>query len=279
MNSLPESTANVYHRSFDYSPVRPKWVRRQVSTCYDLIPEHFPGLMHAGAMRMRREAFQSADGLLAISECTAQDLMDRYRIPSDRIAVTPLGVDHAFWAAGPGQKTGNTFLYVGQRGAYKNFHFLINAFAHCRLPAETGLLCFGGGAFTPSELKLFHDLGLQSRIRHMAGSDEDLRWAYRTALALVYPSLYEGFGLPLLEAMSAGCPVISSRAASLPEVGGEAVMYFDPRSEPELIYNLENICTDARLRETLAQKGLERSKRFSWEKCARQTGDFYRYIA
>lgn len=278
LETLPEGTADIYHRSFDYSPVRPKWARRQVTTVYDLIPENFPGLMKADAMQMRRQAFQDADGLLAISRSTALDLMERYEIPAEKISVTHLGVDHAFWSSGPPVEAMDSLLYVGQRGSYKNFGLLVRAFAQARLRADTTLLCFGGGEFSSAERELFRELSVAGRIQQKTGSDTDLRSAYRSSIALVYPSLYEGFGLPILEAMCSECPVISSASSSLPEVGGQAALYFDPHSVEELAHHLELVCSDAGLRQALARKGLAQSAHFSWEECASQTVEFYRAL-
>ena len=135
---------------------------------------------------------------------------------------------------------------------------------------------FWGGAFTKKEKELFRSLKIpENKIVQISGNDMLLSSLYSSAEAFIFPSLYEGFGLPLLEAMSADCPVICSNASSFPEVAGNAAEYFDPESEESLIDALENLLFDEVRKKSLIKAGLDRVKCFSWEKCATETEAVY----
>jgi glycosyltransferase involved in cell wall biosynthesis len=174
---------------------------------------------------------------------------------------------------------GPFILYVGQRCPHKNFPVLLNAYCHSPgVHREFGLVCFGGEPFTKEEKQLLARHGLQQRACQVSGTDEELAGHYSRASLLVYPSLYEGFGLPLLEAMHYGCPVVASRTASLPEVGGDAAAYFDPSSEDDLAAAMARVLSDAALRMRMIDKGYGREKQFSWDTCASQTLALYKSL-
>ena len=208
---------------------------RRVLTIYDLIHERYPNsfINSVGTTRPKKIAANRADHVICISESTRRDLVEYCGVPEERTSVIYLGVDPNF-----GQVINTTerlnprpfLLYVGARGGYKNFNGLVKAFAKSeRLRQEFDLLCFGGGAISSSELELAMALGLRpNQLIQIGGSDNILVSLYKQASALVYPSLYEGFGIPPLEAMTVGCPVICSNSSSLPEVVGDAAETFNP---------------------------------------------------
>jgi glycosyltransferase involved in cell wall biosynthesis len=168
-------------------------------------------------------------------------------------------------------------LFVGARGGYKNFAGLVESFAAAvSLRRDFEILCFGGGAFSDRESTLLDSLGIAGVVRHVGGGDEVLSGLLSTARVLVYPSLYEGFGIPLLEAMVAGCPVACSKSASLPEVAGDAAEYFDPSDFGEIQKALETVLGNSARREELIVKGRMRVKEFTWQRCAARTGEIYR---
>lgn len=256
-----------------------------IITVHDMIHEKFPATIpnHDHTARHRASAVARADRIICISHATKQDLVDLLGVDSKKVVVihhgvSPLGTESPTDAEACPERP--YLLYVGQRGGYKNFTRLLQAFAASRLKAECRLVCFGGGAFNREELQAFRNIGLErGQVLHREGSDDVLANLYRHALALVYPSLYEGFGMPPLEAMSSGCPVLCSNTSSLPEVVADAALMFDPGSVEEIRDALERMVDDGGLRLQLIQRGLERSRRFSWDRCAEQTLDVYRSLA
>ena len=138
------------------------------------------------------------------------------------------------------------------------------------------IICFGGGRFTNIEWELFNQLGLKERIKQFSGNDELLGQLYNSASVFVCPSLYEGFGLPLLEAMAHDCPVICSNTSSLPEVVGDAAELFDPFDIDSIGNALEKILFSTERREELINLGTHQLKHFSWKKCAEETLQIYK---
>ena len=149
-----------------------------------------------------------------------------------------------------------------------------------KLSEDFDVICFGGGGFTADEINQFSGLGISGkRIHQLAGDDTVLAEHYRAASVFIYPSLYEGFGIPPLEAMSFDCPVVCSNVSSIPEVVGNAAEMFNPYEVDAIRLAIERVVTDDRLRQTLIERGRERIKVFSWERCARETLDVYRKVS
>ena len=257
-----------------------------VTTVYDMVHERYPIHLSAddGIAARKGRAVQRADHVICISENTRRDLIDVHRIPEHRVSVIHLACDAldprgevAASVVGPQPY----LLHVGVRGGYKNFARLVEAFAGSRqLKDAVRLVCLGGGQMSASERAGYAALGLSDRhlVQVHRGDDATLAALYVGAAALVYPSLYEGFGIPVLEAMSLGCPVACSDTSSLPEVAGDAAQYFDPTSAESMRAALEALIgSDARRRE-LASRGRERAAVFSWARCARETLDVYRSV-
>jgi glycosyltransferase involved in cell wall biosynthesis len=171
-------------------------------------------------------------------------------------------------------------LYVGARGGYKNFERFVRAFALSqRLHQEFDLLCFGGGPLQTAERQMIADAGLgPDQVVQMGGGDEILAALYQQAAALVYPSLYEGFGIPPLEAMAVGCPVICSNSSSLPEVVGDAAESFDPLDQEAMLAAMEAVLASPTQRSALVAAGRIRYQQFTWKKCARETEAIYRKL-
>jgi glycosyltransferase involved in cell wall biosynthesis len=138
------------------------------------------------------------------------------------------------------------------------------------------LICVGGGVFSDTEMHLLDDLKIKRKVLHYPiANDSTLSQLYRKAILLVFPSLYEGFGIPILEAFSCGCPVAASNCSSLPEVGGEAVNYFDPYTPVSIQKVVEDIVHNKSLQDSLRMRGYQRLKLFSWEKTALKTKKVY----
>jgi glycosyltransferase involved in cell wall biosynthesis len=233
----------------------------------------------------KRCSVERADHVICISENTRRDLIEILKVSSEKISVVHLGVD-ALEKAGkfPGGEEGRFpkpfLLYVGHRAGYKNFTALLRAFASSPdLAKDFDLVAFGGGPLSPAEVELIAQLRLPAdSVRQVGGDDSLLGAHYRAAAAFVYPSIYEGFGLPPLEAMAQGCPVISSNTSSMPEVIGDAAEFFDPLDVESLAHSLHKVLSDQCYAGDLVQRGHRRLRQFSWERCARETLDVYKAL-
>ena len=276
---------NIVHETYySESAYAPKGARR-VITVYDMVSERFPEEFGGSQFTATKKvAVLRADHVLCISESTRRDLIELFGLAAERTSVVYLGYDNLVPPAHADIRrptaTRPYLLYVGSRGGYKNFAALMRAFASSDyLRSGFSVMCFGGGAFSPDELALFRHLQLSGEhVSQIGGGDEMLASMYKNAAAFVYPSLYEGFGIPPLEAMSLGCPVICGNTSSIPEVVGDAGEYFDP-SEPESMrIAIEAVLQSTSLSNDLVAKGHVRRALFSWERCARETLDVYRSI-
>jgi glycosyltransferase involved in cell wall biosynthesis len=168
-------------------------------------------------------------------------------------------------------------LYVGQRSGYKNFDQLLAAYAASpALHKNYDLIAFGGGVWTAAERKSIEELFLYGKVKQLQGGDGTLADLYANAAVFVYPSLYEGFGIPPLEAMSFGCPVACSQTSSIPEIVGDASIFFDPNSSESISRALETIVTDQVLARDLVARGRIQIQLFSWDRCAQETLEVYR---
>ena len=258
---------------------------KTVITVYDMIHELFPNEFpaHDNTSEIKRRAVERADHIICISENTKQDLTRLFGVPNSKISVVHLGFDK-FVEDGdslPSATSAKPFLlYVGQRGGYKNFSGFLKAVATSKkLLNDFDIVAFGGGKFLATELFLIHSLGFAvNQVKQVSGNDDSLGQYYRSAQAFVYPSLYEGFGIPPLEAMTHHCPVISSNTSSMPEVIGIAAEYFDPTKIEDMRYAIENVVYSESRIDELRKEGLARLAHFSWPKCADQTRAVYQSL-
>jgi glycosyltransferase involved in cell wall biosynthesis len=263
-----------------------------VLTVYDMIHELYPEFFSKldQTRFLKRKSVSRASLLICISKNTKQDFLRFFPDFKGRLEVvypgfrstqvvasqhlgTDMGIANEFRTSSP------YILFVGQRKGYKNFSNLLKAFGKSNfLRKNISILCFGGGLPSESEKELIFRLGLTRNVRFTSGNDESLMKSYGSALAFVYPSLYEGFGIPPLEAMSMGCPVICSRTSSIPEVVGEAGAYFDPSDIDDISNQIENVICSSGLREKLIDRGKARYPIFSWGNCAEKTLSLYESV-
>lgn len=246
-------------------------------------------------------AVRRARRIIAVSEFTKRDIMDHFRVSEEKLVVTREGVsdflDSGAFSQGPDQEagwaeaekalsgygiSGRYLLYVGNAYPHKNLEGLLELFKDTKMnKAEFGdikLVLVGKEDYFYRRVKDYAwKLGLTSEPE--GGSvvfpgyvpDAHLKLLYKQAIAYIFPSLYEGFGLPPLEAMSYGCPVLSSDQASMPEILGKAALYFDPRNREDGMKKIRIIISDKGLRQQLIGSGYEQIKKYSWKECARQT--------
>ena len=261
---------------------------RNVITIHDVTPLLYPETH--GRMQVYYHRFilprvlDRADAVITISECSKRDILRCYGIAESKLHVVYNGVDARF---APGLSRDSDFtkslparyiLNIGTLEARKNLPRLIEAFALARKKGLTHPLVIGGvKGWRMSQLaNIVEQCGVSQAV-HFLGyvDDADIPALYANAEFFVYPSLYEGFGLPVLEAMGCGTPVITSNVSSLPEVAGDAALLIDPRDVQDLAEKLLQMAGCAELRATLAEKGLAQAARFSWEKTARETLQVY----
>ncbi len=246
-----------------------------VLTVHDMIHERFPTLARRHWWGRRDPALHKAalcaraDRILCNSQATRRDVVERLGVAREKTRV----VLHAGrdWAAVPSLAVAGLdrpfLLWVGERHSYKNFLRTLEAWAACREASGTTLLCVGGGPFRPDEVSRLAALGVAARVRQTACPDSQLRWAYEHAAGLLYTSLWEGFGLPVLEAFGLGCPVVTSNLSSLPEVGGEEAIYVEPQSSESIREGIRRCLADERTAPRVAAR-LAQAGRFSWDACA-----------
>jgi glycosyltransferase involved in cell wall biosynthesis len=254
-----------------------------IVTVHDMIHERFPDLFddNGAGRRVKQLALRRADHAICVSETTRRDLCQILDFPSERTSVVHHGVDTPHDSPDTSatvQRDGRPFiLYVGLRSGYKNFFSLVEAMARsARLRSEFDLVAFGGGAFHAKELAAAAACGFPThQLRHAGRADATLRALYQTAAAMVYPSLYEGFGMPLLEALANRCPVACGFEGPSREVVGDCAAFFDPRSPEDIASAIERIVFTPSRRDALTLAGYERARCFSWKRCAIETRAVY----
>ena len=248
-----------------------------VVTVYDLIPEIINHSTRVAACR--KKLLNDAAHIISISEKTKTDVIRLYGVPEEKISVIHLGYLEQDGNASVEPPIPSPYiLFVGRRGAYKNFQFLAEAIAPILKTTDLTLFCTGR-SFTADEKALLERLGIAGKVQQRFIEDEQMPSLFRNAQMFVFPSIYEGFGIPILDAFSARCPVILSNCSCFPEVGGDAALYFDDGDAETLRTHILNLMKDKVLREILIEKGLKRAELFTWEKCAERTADVYRMIA
>jgi glycosyltransferase involved in cell wall biosynthesis len=281
---------DVVHNTY-YIPIKPSTGARGIVTIYDMIHERYPKYFAASPLvtRLKAASVAAADHVICISESTRRDVLATYDIPEQRVSVTHLGFDplgslltsesssdfkvRVLGADAP------YLLYVGSRVNYKNFGGLLEAYsASAFLRTNFSLICFGGGGFTGVERAAISKAGVEGRVRYVGGSDAVLAASYAHASLFVCPSFYEGFGIPVLEAMSLECPVACSNSSSLPEVVGDAATLFDPADLDSIRSVLEAVLDSPSAATALKERGRIRRQLFSWRSCAENTIGIYRRV-
>ncbi len=281
---LNNSLINLFSKNIRYDICHPTYYNlpdyvhynKLIITVHDLIEEK---MGYAQDFQERKKKIiDAADGIIAVSNSTKKDLQEVYGVPDEKIRVIYEANSFADSRSDKSPLDDPYILFVGGRKKYKNWESLINAFSISRCGNELKMVCFGGGDFDDKECVLMDELGVRDKVLFRTGNDEQLSSYYQHAEAFIYPSLYEGFGLPVLEAMHFGTPVLTSDISSLPEVGGNAAYYFNPTSAESIAEALDCVILNEKLRKEMSIKGIKQEKKFSWDKAANETMDFYNYI-
>jgi alpha-1,3-rhamnosyl/mannosyltransferase len=287
---LRQARAALYHSAYYLMPYAPGVP--SVVTCYDLIPLIYPQYFSA----LQRVIFRTAHWLalrtarvtLAISEATKSDLVRVFHVDPRRIVVTPLAAAAHFQPPGRSEidrvrqqyaLPPRYLLYFGSNKPHKNVPRLVEAFAKADVPECALVIAGQWDERYPEAQQATERLGLQHVVRYIGPApDADLPALYGGAELFVFPSEYEGFGLPVLEAMACGAAVVCGNRSSVPEVAGDAALLCDPRDVNSLAGAIEQALTDRDLRSTLAQRSVRRAAQFSWEQTAQQTLRVYRSV-
>ena len=276
----PRNDTEIIHNTFylPYGLSRSREAKRVV-TIHDMIPELFPeSRRRLDWLTWKRRYVTQADHIICVSESTKRDLLGIYGELSTPISVVHHGVSPRFRPSVPKADflPGRYLLHVGHRTQYKDAETYYRAFARLapKYP-DLHLLCVGGDGLSEAESNFLRSLGIRDRVSQRFLPDELMASAYAYADIFVFPSRYEGFGLPALEAMSCGTPTVLARASSLPEVGGDAAVYFEPGSDQDLALILQELLEDPRRRSMMTERGLTRSAHFGWPRAAKATFEVY----
>jgi len=284
MRAVPFDLAHPTYYSLTTGRRIGEYAQPVVVTVWDMIHERFrDDLDPRGRVAAVKEAaIRAADRVICISESTRRDVVDRYGLDPDRLVVTHLAADvDATMSHGPEPVPAQPyFLYVGSRGpSYKNFWGAARAFRDVRSTQPDVTLALVGAPLSAEERRRLTELGIAEAVREFPGAgDCHLAKLYRCALALVYPSLYEGFGIPPLEAMQCGTAVVAGRVASIPEVVGDAALLVDPSSAPALADAMSQLLDNPARRDDLVARGAVQAAGFDWDLTAATTLDVYRSL-
>lgn len=259
--------------------------RPMVITIHDMIDERFHSTKKEfeHILSVRAKHIQQATKIIAVSQNTRNDLIALCKVPAEKIetiyhgnSFDKISERHSL----PRLIEADYILYTGKRYAYKNF----NRFAESMVPIlkenpSLQLICSGGGPFKASEINQFTQLGINSQVLYQPiPTDEALASLYNHAIALVYPSIYEGFGLPIIEAFACSCPVITSAGSSTGEIAGDAAILIDPYSTLDLTEKIWEVMNNSTLQAELIQKGHARAAQFNWNKTTQQTLELYQSL-
>ena len=267
MNSNTEFKTNfIFHSSYYRTSSAKKSIN--VITIYDFIYEKFSeGLRRRIHVWQKQRAINNSDHIICISHSTKNDLLIYYpEVDQNKISVVYLGVKNEFMRNDK-LKTKKSLIFVGSRGGYKNFSILLDALD---ILSNYSLIIVGGGELSNQENKRLKNIKYEHLIEC---SDEMLNNLYNQSLALIYPSSYEGFGLPIIEALKAGCPVICNKGSSTGEIGGEYVL--SGSMSKEFIINSILKLNNESFRNDLVKNGIKYASSFTWEKTANQTLKIY----
>ena len=266
---------DIVHPTYYYAsrPAHGKFI----VTVHDMTHEKYSGIykVNPRVIAAKKKIVRQADRIIAVSENTKRDIIGYYPdIDPAKISVIYHGASMAVHEGGTASfehmQGRDYILFVGLRGMYKNFARFVEAMRPVLARhKDIHVFCAGGGAFTSAERELFGEYA--PRFYQAGLNDRELAEAYSNALCFVFPSEYEGFGIPILEAFACGCPVVCSNTSSLPEVAEDSAVYFDPVNVDGMSEAVERVIENESLRERLRASGRERLKFFDWDKTAQET--------
>jgi len=250
-----------------------------VVTIHDMIHELYPTESTNYLIKNKKILIEKSTRIIVVSHNTKRDILKFYpSVKEDKIDVVYLShsIKHTSYKVNSLNMPQQYILYVGGRGGYKNFYFFIHAVSNWLLENKFSLLCLGGGIFNQEELKLINQLSIDQITYQITCLDSELFEYYSKAFVFVFPSLYEGFGIPILESMACGCPVVLPYTSSFPEIAGDAGIYFESESQSSLVEKLDLLKNDYHFLEMKRGQGISQTKKFSWEKTVNGCNDVFK---
>ena len=245
-----------------------------VITVHDMIHELYPQYFvnDNSTVPNKKLLAEKATKIIAVSENTKQDLVKIYpHVDTSKIEVIYLAPPGDVSLGESPSLPDNYILFVGNRTLYKNFAFFINSISPLlKQKQDLYLLCAGGSEFDTEELELLAKLGITTQVKQQKFEDDELYYYYSQAKCFVFPSRYEGFGIPVLEAMTYGCPVVLAKHSSFPEVAGNAAVYFEFDNPNDLLSKVKMLLDNEDIRKQYRIKGMDHVKQFTWQKTAQQ---------
>ena len=283
---ISSKSYDVFHKTY-YSVIsgsKTSKNSKNIITVFDMTHEVYPNYFRDSAKvsRSKKIACKKASNIICISNSTKKDLIKFYGINDERISVIHLGFDKNIFFKDKlnnnlKSKLGKFLLYVGARNGYKNFKTLRDLYIEdSNLRSNYKLILFGGEKFSKEETSIINKHNLHDKIKRVDGSDKQLAKYYNSAEIFIYTSIYEGFGLPIIEAMACGCPVLAVNLDVTREVAHNgACLISNPFDKNELSNLIHNILTKKEFKNNLINNGFANIKRFSWDKCASETLKVY----
>jgi len=288
INTLKKQNFDIFHPTY-FDDYFFKHIKNKpyVLTVHDMtneaVPEFFVFDKFANeTIKIKKKLIENASRIIAISENTRQDILKFCNVNEEKIDLiyhgNPFDKPQEFiWLEELPEKY---LLFIGQRAKYKNFYSFINSIAELlKQDKDLYLVVTGGNDFNKSEIEFIKALGIKDKVIKLpVQSHEQLLAYYKQATCFVFPSIYEGFGFPLLEAFQSECPLVCSNTSSFPEVAGEGAVYFDPYDEISMKNAVSKIIYDKELQNSLIQKGKKQVEKFSWETTVKKTKETYKKV-
>lgn len=271
----------TYYHTYFLERIKKPFVLTVHDMIHEMMPEYFPG--NDNSSNEKRLCIEKASHIIAISENTKRDLQNIFDVPDEKITVIHHGInltesEHIVTNNFPEIKS-NYLLFVGDRSVYKNFYrFATAAAAFLKKRIDYKLICAGGGAFQRAEIEYLLKLKIMDKTIQITANEHELDLLYQNTSAFTFPSIYEGFGLPILEAFKQKAPILVSDIPCFREIIGDAGLYFNPYDPLDMLEKIELIVDDKKLRDELISNGTKQILNFTIEKCVNRTIDVYRNL-
>jgi len=281
---IKNSDFEIIHSTYYNSKIIDIKNKKKVITVYDLIHEKFSKLYGKNNLYNKKKTIENADHIICISENTKKDLLEYYNLDENKVSTIHLGFDHLSEDYSKLNFDNlllpkNFILFVGSREKYKNFDLLLEAYRSKKnIMNDFQIVCFGGGKFTKKEINKFNRFELIDKVKNYQGNDILLSYLYTKTQLFVFPSEYEGFGLPLIEAMSLNCPVLASENNTFIEIAKDSIHYFKNNSLEDLSFKIEFLLNSKNDLNSKKSKAFELSRQYTWKKCTKKTLEIYKKL-
>ena len=281
-NIIKKENPEIVHKTY-FSNKKISTKAKKIITYYDLTHELFSSKKNEKFIELKKQNAIDSDHIICPSNKVKQDIIEFHGFNPSKISVTYFSSDfkkiNQLGLTGK-KKLSNYLLFVGSRSGYKNFERFIKAFSISKkLTKDFKILVFGGENKKIEGVHLLKKYNLnENLIKFVYGTNSELNDIYKHVSALIYPTMYEGFGIPIIEAMRNGCPVICSNGGALREIGGEGLFYFEPTNVEDICHTIEKVVYSDLLLKKLVEYGFSRCDLFSWSKCAKETFEIYKNI-